>query len=257
MSCAVTRTRPACRLDAALEHVADAQLLADLAHVDRLALVGRGGVAGDHAQVGVAGEVGDEVLGDPVGEPLPAWGRRERLSNGSTATEGLPAAAVPPATATTPRPRPGPASSSSGGRRGRQAPARRTRRARAGAPVAVEPHPVGPHRPLDVLDPLLARELERQVELALEVVVGGAGDHHPAGLGQLLQAGGDVHPVAVEVAVGLEDHVAEVDADPEADALGLGHRPPRARPCPAGSAPRSAPRRPRSRTRRARRRPSA
>ena len=63
-----------------------------------------------------------------------------------------------------------------------------------------------------------------EVELAVEVVVGRARDHHPARLGELLQPGGDVHPVAVEVAVGLADHVAEVDADPEADALGLGHR---------------------------------
>ena len=54
------------------------------------------------------------------------------------------------------------------------------------------------------------------------MVVGGAGDHDPAGLGQLLEPGGDVDPVAVEVAVALADHVAEVDADPEADALGLG-----------------------------------
>ena len=47
--------------------------------------------------------------------------------------------------------------------------------------------------------------------------------HDPAGLGELLEPGGDVHPVAVEVAVGLVDHVAEVDADAEADALRLGH----------------------------------
>ena len=46
----------------------------------------------------------------------------------------------------------------------------------------------------------------------------------PPGSAMLLEPGGDVHAVAVEVAVGSTDHVAQVDADPEADALRLGHR---------------------------------
>ena len=59
------------------------------------------------------------------------------------------------------------------------------------------------------------------------MVVGGAGDHHAAGLAQLLQAGRDVHPVAVDVAF-LGDDVAQVDTDPEGDGseaprLPLGH----------------------------------
>ena len=66
------------------------------------------------------------------------------------------------------------------------------------------------------------RDANVAAELAPEVVEGRAGDHDPAGLGELLEAGGDVHPVAVDV-LALDDHVAEVDADPEADALGLGH----------------------------------
>src|SRR3712207_8597517 len=57
----------------------------------------------------------------------------------------------------------------------------------------VQPHPVGAHQPLDVLDPLLARELERQVELALEVVVRCPRHDHPARLGQLLQARSEEH----------------------------------------------------------------
>ncbi len=53
-------------------------------------------------------------------------------------------------------------------------------------------------------------------ELALEVVVGRAGDQHAARLAQLLQAGGDVDAVAEQV-VAVHDDVAEVDADAEHD----------------------------------------
>ena len=80
--------------------------------------------------------------------------------------------------------------------------------------------PIGPHRPLDVLDPLLAHKGERQGQLALDLVIGGARDQDAAGLRQALQAGGDVDAVAEEIAV-LEDHVAQIDADAEADALVL------------------------------------
>ena len=100
---------------------------------------------------------------------------------------------------------------------------RERRRRRGDGGAGAELDPVGPHRPLDVLEPLLAEGREAAVELALEVVVGGARDHDPARLGELLEPGGDVDAVAVEVAVVLADHVAEVDADAEADALLLGH----------------------------------
>ena len=53
------------------------------------------------------------------------------------------------------------------------------------------------------------------------MVVGRTRDHDPARFGQPFEPGGDVHPVAVEIAVGLVDDVAEVDADPEAEALGV------------------------------------
>ena len=62
------RTRPAARLCAALQQVAHAKLLGDLAHVHRLALVGKGRVAGDDEQAGVPGQVGDQVFGQPVRE---------------------------------------------------------------------------------------------------------------------------------------------------------------------------------------------
>ena len=53
---------------AAFEHIAHAQLLADLLDVDGLALVGEGRVAGDHREGAPAGEQRDDVLGDAVGE---------------------------------------------------------------------------------------------------------------------------------------------------------------------------------------------
>ena len=55
------------------------------------------------------------------------------------------------------------------------------------------------------------------------MVGGGTRDHDPAWLRHLLEPGGDVDAVAVEVPVLLSDHVAEVDADAEADAVLLGH----------------------------------
>jgi hypothetical protein len=45
----------------------------------------------------------------------------------------------------------------------------------------------------------------------------------PPGAASCDRARRDVHPVAIEIAVGLVGHVTQVDADPEADALGLGH----------------------------------
>jgi hypothetical protein len=62
--------------------------------------------------------------------------------------------------------------------------------------------------------------MKAAAELALEVIVGGAGDDDAAGLRQLLQARGDVHAITVEIAL-VGDHIAEIDADAEADALDL------------------------------------
>ena len=59
--------------DAALDHVANAQLLADPAHVDRTALVLERGVACDHDQAGEPRQLSDDVVGDAVAEILLAW----------------------------------------------------------------------------------------------------------------------------------------------------------------------------------------
>ena len=57
-------------------------------------------------------------------------------------------------------------------------------------------------------------EVGAERQLALDLVVDAAGDVDAAGLGQRLQAGGDVDAVAEQV-VALDHDVAEVDADPE------------------------------------------
>jgi hypothetical protein len=44
------------------------------------------------------------------------------------------------------------------------------------------------------------------------------GDEHPAGIGQGLDPCGDVDAVTIEV-VALDDHVAEIDADTQLDAV--------------------------------------
>jgi hypothetical protein len=44
------------------------------------------------------------------------------------------------------------------------------------------------------------------------------GNEHPAGIGQGFDARGDVDAVAIEV-VALNDHVPEIDADPQFDAV--------------------------------------
>ena len=84
-------------------------------------------------------------------------------------------------------------------------------------------HPVHRDGLRDVLDPVLAHRLEREVELGLHLIVDVAGDADAARLGEALEARRDVHAVAEDVAV-FQDDVADVDADAVADApvLGLG-----------------------------------
>ena len=55
---------------AALDHIADAELLGDLLHVDGLALVDERRVARDHEEPAQLGQRGDDVLADAVGEIL-------------------------------------------------------------------------------------------------------------------------------------------------------------------------------------------
>ena len=55
-------------LNASLQHVADAQLLADLLHADWLAFICKGGVTRDYKRAGDARQIGCQVLGDAIDE---------------------------------------------------------------------------------------------------------------------------------------------------------------------------------------------
>ena len=65
-----------------------------------------------------------------------------------------------------------------------------------------------------VLDLLFSGEVERQAQLALQLVIGRAGNHDPAGRRELLQSRRDIDAVSKEV-VTLDYDVAQVDPDAE------------------------------------------
>ena len=137
--------------EASLHHVARADLAADRPHVGRAARVARGRAAGDHAQVGEAGEAGHDVLGQALGQGLDG-------GVGAAVREGQdrdPEALVPPSSSRRRR-----------GRRRRGRGLRRHRRDRRGSAAQV---PQGGDR--------LAGRREAVVRPLLET----AGDHPHAG----------------------------------------------------------------------------
>ena len=56
--------------DAAFQHVANTEVRRHRAHIDGLALVGEAAIAGNHEQLVEVRQLGDDVLGDAVGEVL-------------------------------------------------------------------------------------------------------------------------------------------------------------------------------------------
>src|SRR6185369_2299106 len=163
---------------AAFDDVLHPEVLGDLPHVDRLAFEFEGGVARDHEQIVKARQVGQDVLGQTVGEELllrhtAHVGERQhddrRLDLGD-------------------------------------------RLRRFGTLAAAAANPVHAHRPGNVVQLLLAGEFESQLELAVDLVVDLAGDADAAYLGQRLQACGDIHAVAVGPAV-LDEDFAKIHPD--------------------------------------------
>jgi hypothetical protein len=65
---------------------------------------------------------------------------------------------------------------------------------------------------------LLSQILEDKGQPVTDVVMDGIGDEHPAGIGQGFDPRSDVDPIAINV-VGLDDDVAEIDADTQLDAI--------------------------------------
>src|SRR5580704_6629277 len=128
------------------------------------------------------------------------------LANGSTAIEGLSGSG----SAGLPSP-------ASRGTLSRIAGEGGPRRARGGVGEG-RAHPVDPHWAGNVFYLLLAQILEDKGQPVAHVVMHRIGDEHAAGIGQGFDPGGDVDAVAVEV-VALDDHVAEIDADAQFDAV--------------------------------------
>src|SRR5262249_54341391 len=171
----------------AFEHIAHAQLAADLLHINGLALVGEARIARDDEEPADAAERGDDLLDHAVSEILllrvaAHIGERQHR-NGRLVGEWQ----------------------------------RRCCRGRCafGGRVA---NPVNTHWPRDVFDLLLAQILEGEIEPVAHLIAHDAADANPARLRQRLQTRRDIHPVAVNV-LALNDNVTEIDPYAELDAL--------------------------------------
>jgi hypothetical protein len=109
------------------------------------------------------------------------------------------------------------------------------------------------HRAGDILDLLFACILEGEVELVANLVAQHEAGADAAGLGERLEAGGDVDPIAENVAI-LDDDVAEIDAHAKLDPSFRRDVDVADGPFRAAHRPRSAPRRRRWQIRRGARR---
>jgi hypothetical protein len=77
---------------------------------------------------------------------------------------------------------------------------------------------IDPDRLGDVLELDRAEVRDREIEPPLHLPISLLGETNRAGLGNALQSRGDIDPVAHQVAVGLLDDVAQMNADAELDA---------------------------------------
>ena len=76
-------------------------------------------------------------------------------------------------------------------------------------------HGVSADRPGDVLELLLAAVLKANVQLAFDFAMDLGRDQDAARIGNALKPSRDVNPFTVDIALLVNDHVAEVDADPQ------------------------------------------
>jgi hypothetical protein len=166
----------------AFEHITDAQLAADLLHVNRLTLVRKTRIAGDDEQPADTGERGDDLLDHAVDEIF-LLRVAAHIGEGQNCNRRLV----------------------------RQRQRRGHRRFRA------EANPVDMHRPSDVLDLLFTDVPEGDIELISHLVVHHPADADAARLRERFETGGNVHAVAKDVAP-VPDDVAEVDPNAELDA---------------------------------------
>ena len=80
----------------------------------------------------------------------------------------------------------------------------------------------GAHRPIDVLERPLAHILEAEIEPIADIVPDPSGDDDPARSRDAFEPRRHVDAVTIDVA-GLDDHVADIDADAKLDAAVPGH----------------------------------
>ena len=172
----------------AFEDIADTELAPDLAHADRLPLVGKAGVAGDHKQPADAAECGNDLLDHAVGKIFLLRVAAHVLKRQH---------------------------------RDRRLVGQRQRCPRC--EIRGQSHAFSgdldiehAHRPRDVLDLLLAPVVKAETELVAHLVAHDAADADAARARQRLEAGGDVDAVAIDVLPVLDD-VAEIDADAKLD----------------------------------------
>src|SRR5271165_951369 len=217
-------------LDAPFENIANAQFAADLLGVDRLALVGESGVAGDHDAALDACDVGRQILGDAVREILllrivAEIGERQhdhrqsrrgiRLNRSARRFRlerpwlGMLAGPQPPR-GTRRRYQRQHGGSEQGGSDCRPSAAGGGWRPSARRSA----HSEGAHRLGNVLDPLLAQSGQPDGQPRADLVAHRTRKANPARLGERLQPGGDIDAIAEQV-LSLDDDVSEMDADAE------------------------------------------
>ncbi len=217
--------------EGAFEQIAHAELRGDRRRRRFLVLVGEGGIARHDEQAGNARQLGRQVLGEPVGQIAlglvvaeiverqhdqrrPRVGRRARCRRRALG-----------AGPRTPPGRPEPQRHQHQKRcGGRQAwPGARLAADNPGKPGLLGPQhdAIGLDRLRQVLDALLAEQLEAESQRLLDLPRHLGRDADAARLRQLLQPGRHVDAFAVAV-VAVDDHLAEVDADPELDPRLLG-----------------------------------
>src|SRR5208282_5636436 len=200
-------------LYAALEDVTHAQFSADPLDVI-VALVGESGVAGDHQASLDARDVGRQIFGDPISEILLPRvvaeigerqdnnrqpGRGARLSCRCRFRTRCALAAGPQPPASTSR---NDQDRGSGSSREDAGADQRPSGAGSGCcrPAVGGPGDLeGPHGLGDVLDPLLAERGEPDRHTGSDKIAYRTGKTHSAWLGERLQPGNDVDPVAKEV----------------------------------------------------------
>ncbi len=161
----------------ALQHVSDSEILSQPAHIDRLTFEYESRISSNDGQPAILRERGNDVFRDPVGKVL-VVGRTahvvERQDGDLRSTF------------------------------------RRRGRGSVGGGI-LRVHRVGTHWTGDVLDGLLAQELVVQRQHSADGRAHRLGDADAAGLGQRFESRGNVHSVAVDLALVL-NHLTDVHA---------------------------------------------